>query len=152
MIILAIDPGPKQSAFIVFEADQDIPCIDFGILSNDALLERLHAARVCFFSCGHLAIEMVACYGMPVGREIFETALWTGRFIQAFGGPFTLVYRKDVKLHLCGSVRAKDSNIRQALIDRFGPPGTKKARGKLYGISKDLWAALAVAVTYSDGV
>jgi hypothetical protein len=31
----------------------------------------------------------------------------------------------------------------------FGPPGTKKFPGVLYGISNDVWAALAVAVTYT---
>ncbi|MBV8782506.1 MAG: hypothetical protein JO353_14005, partial [Phycisphaerae bacterium] len=51
--------------------------------------------------------------------------------------------------------RAKDGNIRQALIDRFGPTkeraiGKKKSPGPLYGMSGDCWSALAVAVTYAD--
>ena len=67
-----------------------------------------------------------------------------------------MIYRKDVKLHLCGSPRAKDSNIRQALIDRFGPGkekaiGLKKTPGPLYGVKSHVWAALAVAVTHLDG-
>ena len=33
---------------------------------------------------------------------------------------------KEEKMNLCGSMKAKDSNIRQALIDRFGEVGTKK--------------------------
>ncbi len=41
-------------------------------------------------------------------------------------------------------------NIRQALIDRFGPPGKKKAPGATYGLSGDMWSALAVAVTFTD--
>jgi len=58
-----------------------------------------------------------------------------------------------VKLHLCGSARAKDTNIRQALIDRYGGSaaiGKKAAPGPLYGVSKDVWSALAVAVTAAD--
>jgi hypothetical protein len=60
-----------------------------------------------------------------------------------------------VKMHLCGNTRAKDGNIRQALLDRFGPGkaiacGTKKQPGPLYGVSKDVWQALALAVTWSD--
>ena len=39
------------------------------------------------------------------------------------------VKRSAVKLHQCGSNRAKDANVRQALIDKMGPPGTKKAPG-----------------------
>jgi hypothetical protein len=62
--------------------------------------------------------------------------------------------RKDVKLHLCGSPRAKDANIRQALLDRYGGKekaiGSKHQRGPLYGIRSHLWAALAVAVTYQE--
>ena len=80
-------------------------------------------------------------------------------FIEAWRGHeqngYTLVYRKDVKLHLCGDLRAKDANIRQALIDLFGPGkeraiGKKKTPGPLYGIRKHEWSALAVAVTYHD--
>jgi len=61
-----------------------------------------------------------------------------------------LVPRRDVKMHLCSSVRAKDGNIRQALIDRFGADGTKRKPVPLAGISQHRWAALAVAVTAFD--
>ena len=77
------------------------------------------------------------------------TCVWIGRFTQSAimaGADVHLVYRKDIKLHLCHSVLAKDSNIRQALIDRWGAPGTKKAPGPTYGITNDVWAALAVAI------
>ena len=53
-------------------------------------------------------------------------------------------------MNLCYDSRAKDGNIRQALIDRFGPVGTKKAPGWFYGVSKDVWAAVAVGVTWAD--
>jgi hypothetical protein len=62
------------------------------------------------------------------------------------GGNVTRVFRKDVKLHLCNSPRAKDANVRQALLDRLGPQGTKKAPGPTYGVKSHEWAALAVAV------
>jgi hypothetical protein len=62
------------------------------------------------------------------------------------GGKVTRVFRKDIKLHLCNSPRAKDANVRQALIDRIGPQGTKKNQGPTYGIKSHQWAALAVAV------
>jgi hypothetical protein len=57
-----------------------------------------------------------------------------------------LIFRKDIKLFLCGTMRAKDANIRQALIDKIGPQGTKKTPGPTYGIKSHTWAALAVAV------
>jgi len=96
-----------------------------------------------------LAIEMIASYGMAVGREVFETCVWIGRFQQVWRSPESvrLVYRRDVKLHLCGNPRAKDPNIRQALIDLLGPAGTKKQPGPTYGVKSHAWAALGVAVT-----
>lgn len=148
MKILAIDPGCTESAWIAYDGN----VLEFGKEPNSQLLQRV---RIPQRHLNHLAIEMVASYGMPVGKEVFETVLWIGRFIEAWGGQphggqHTLIYRKDVKMHLCGSMKAKDGNIRQALIDRFGPPGTKANPGGTYGISKDVWSALAVAVTYSD--
>ena len=93
---------------------------------------------------------MIASYGMAVGASVFETCVWIGRFMaEAFsssGRDLHRVFRKDVKLHLCNSPRAKDANVRQALLDRIGPQGTKKAQGPTYGIKSHEWAALAVAV------
>jgi hypothetical protein len=60
------------------------------------------------------------------------------------------VERREVKLHLCGQARAKDSNIIQALKDRFGDKGTKNKPGLTYGMRKDLWQAFALAVTCMD--
>ena len=143
--ILAIDPGSEQSAYICFYNGAPT---EFSILPNEQLLHIIPQ-----FTADDMAIEMVACYGMPVGKTVFDTCIWIGRFIQRWDKPFKLIYRKDVKIYLCNSMRAKDSNIRQALIDRFGETretaiGTKKNPGPLYGIKKDLWSALAIAVTY----
>ena len=76
-----------------------------------------------------LVIEMIASYGMPVGKEIFETCVWIGRFKELAiikNKKVDYIYRKEEKINLCQSMKAKDSNIRQALIDRFGVVGTKK--------------------------
>ena len=104
-----------------------------------------------------LAIEMIASYGMPVGREVFETCVWIGRMVQVSHDPdnVVLVYRQAVKLHLCGTPRAKDSNIRQALLDLYPRTGggktpqigTKALPGPLYGVTSHAWPALGVAIT-----
>jgi hypothetical protein len=81
---------------------------------------------------------------MPVGAEVFTTCRWIGRFEERCKTPVKLVFRKDVKMHLCGTPRAKDGNIRQSLIDKHGIVGTKKNPGPLFGVSSHIWAALAV--------
>ena len=142
MLVLAIDPGPEQSGWCTFDGARLHAC---GIAKN---AELLAAVRVNLHSADDLAVEMIASYGMAVGREVFETVLWIGRFQQAWRDPegVRLVYRHEVKIHLCGSLRAKDANIRQALIDRFGAVGTKRKRGPMYGVRSHTWSALAVAV------
>lgn len=150
-MILGIDPGPKQSAYVFWDwRHQSI--FNHGIFENVEFRHRMKQAYDLFFAEPLIpVIEMIQSFGMPVGKEIFETVLWIGRLIEIFNDLNTkLVYRRDIKIHFCGSPRAKDANIRQALIDRFGPPGVKKNAGILYGIKKDEWSALAIAVYYQE--
>lgn len=143
MNIVSIDPGTTESGWCQF---RDGRIHDSGVMDNHDLVRRLQGMGTW---ADTLAIEMVASYGMAVGREVFETCVWVGRFQQAWHIPESarLVYRRDVKLHLCGSAKAKDANIRQALLDLLGPQGTKKAPGPTYGVKSHAWAALALAVT-----
>lgn len=147
--ILAIDPGPKESAWVLF---RDGKPEQFSNMPNHDAIEWVGGFSWCMSA--QLVIEQVRSYGMAVGEDVFETVFWSGRFAQAWGREFHRIGRQDVKSHLCHSMRAKDANVRQALIDRYGGKadaiGTKKRPGPLYGISGDCWAALAVAVTWSE--
>jgi hypothetical protein len=141
--ILAIDPGTAQSGWVLFDGER---VLQAGVLPNDQMLMACYSRAAD--QADVLAIEKIEAMGMAVGAETFETVHWSGRFYQAWPGNKVLrVTRRAVKLHLCGSMRAKDPNIRQALIDRLGQPGTKKAPGPTYGVTSHAWAALAVAVT-----
>ena len=140
--ILAIDPGPVKSAFVRWDGERVIEC---AWIDNADVRETI---RMCWQS--QIAIEMIASYGMAVGADVFQTCVEIGRMVEAAGGCVSLVFRRDVKLHLCGSARAKDPNVRQALLDRFGPVGKKKTPGPLYGVKSHIWSALAVAVTASE--
>lgn len=142
MRIIAIDPGPNESAYVVIEEGK---IAEFGKEGNGILRIALNHPRLLN---SIVAIEKIASYGMAVGQEVFETAVWHGRFWECVASrDFTVrrPTRKEVVLHVCGSARAKDANVRQAMIDRWGPQGTKKNPGPTYGISKDVWAALAIA-------
>lgn len=153
--ILAIDPGNIQSGYVLAEHDgKEIrKVLDVGKIPNDDMYNVLCSPY------DHLAIEMVAGMGMPVGQEVFDTCFWIGRFwefarVYSMGHPPQKIYRREEKLYLCGCLSAKDKNIRQALIDRYGGVGTKKEPGFFYvngtKFAKDMWAAMAVAVTYFD--
>lgn len=149
--VIAIDPGYTESAWCVLEGDRPL---SFGKEPNSDVLIRVRREWSPLDDKDLLAVEMIASYGMPVGREVFDTCLWIGRYIEAWErrqGKYALVYRRDVKMHLCNSARAKDSNVRAALLDRYGPGrekaiGTKRAPGPLYGLKGDGWSALAVAL------
>ena len=153
-MILAIDPGNKESAYVLM--GYDLEPVKFGKVANEVLLNHLKAGDL-HSGIKHLALEMVACYGMPVGKEVFDTCVWIGRFLECTDiEHFQFIYRKDEKMNLCNSMKAKDGNIIQALIDRFayGVPnkgkGTKKDPGYFYGFKADIWQAYAVGVTYAD--
>lgn len=147
--ILAIDPGETESACVGYDPGTG-ELVHAWIMENVKLARLLRdGAKAC------LVIEDMDSYGMPIGKSTMTTLQWIGRFQEAWPGWCRLITRRTIKLHMCNSVRAKDSNVRQALIDRFGGSrekaiGTKKNPGPLYGIKTHLWAALAVAVTAAE--
>jgi hypothetical protein len=155
--VLAIDPGSERSAWLVLKDDR--PTVAQGMADNADLVRALRLGCLPTGLAGLgdvVVIEQIESYGMAVGREVFDTVWWSGRFAEA-ARPTAVVQlpRRAVKLALCADSRAKDTNIRQALLDRFGGKaaavGRKAAPGPLYGISGDVWSALAIAVTYADG-
>lgn len=140
MNIIAIDPGNIDSAYVVL-GDNGIRVS--GKIPNDELLAKVYSWNT---KSAKLYIEMIASYGMPVGKEVFDTCVFIGRLIEAYGpDKVELVYRTTVKLHHCGTMRAKDGNIIQALKDKYGDKGTKKNPGYFYGTKADIWQAFAVA-------
>lgn len=149
--LLAIDPGPTDSGWCVYDPGSGKPS-DGGIDSNDFVLTLLDNP---FEPVEWVAIEMIASYGMPVSRSVFDTCVWIGRFMQASAFPVERLTRGMVKMHICGQMRAKDANITAALYDRYGGDrkaavGVKAAPGPCYGFKGDMWAALALAITAAE--
>jgi hypothetical protein len=92
-------------------------------------------------------------------RALAPVACESGRFAELWlsetGREALRLGRRAVKLHLCNSARAKDQNVRVALLDRNGSTrqlaiGTKARCRPLYGVTGHSWAALAVGVAFVE--
>jgi len=155
--ILAIDPGTTHSAYTIYNPNTET-IVEAAKVENDALMYKVFDANRALTD---LVIEEIKSYGMPMGQSTIDTCYWIGRFIQAWGAPYTFLPRKTIVTHICGSSRAKDSNVRSALISRFSGRrdvgggkepaiGTKPKPGPLYGFNADMWSSLAIAITYAE--
>lgn len=154
MNILAIDPGSEESGWVRITAGHAI--VDHGIDDNELMLEMLRSERMADM----LVTEYMEPQGLPMSKQSMRTLWWIGRFREAWGRPklYQEVTRRQVKSHICQSQRARDSNIRQALIDRYPASGggktpqigTKSQPGPLLGMTSHCWAALAVGITYLE--
>jgi hypothetical protein len=148
---MAIDPGPKQSGYVVMYEDGDLLP---GVMDNHKLLILSPLAQ-------YLVVERLANHGHKTGGEIIDTAVWIGRFIQAHPVEehVAWVYRKDVWLHsLAGKGKPRyetaDANIRNILTQRYGGKdgaiGNKSAQGPLYDVKSHAWQALALGLYAID--
>ena len=154
MTLLAIDPGTTESAFCLMDEQRNV--LDKGKVRNSAMLDYIW---IMAREIDHLACEMVASYGMPVGAEVFETCTMIGkieRSAELKNIPHSRVFRLEEKVTICHDSRAKDANIRRALIDQYAKhdkergTGTKKNPDHFYGFKSDIWAAFAVGVVALD--
>ena len=118
MKVLAIDPGTTKSGWCLLE---DGAPTDWGWDDNDLVRDLIQNPSDGW---QELVIEDIGNYGTPMGRDTIETIKWMGRFDQAHFDHWkehtTFIMRPTIKTHLCGVASAKDGNVRQALIDRFG--------------------------------
>jgi len=142
--IIGIDPGNKKSGWCLVQG---------GIIKSSGVIENEALLNYSFFAGRDsiLAIEWIQSMGMAVGKEVFETCWWAGRFAQHHAGPVRMIPRGRIKLHHCGSSRAKDGNVAQSLRDKYGQKGTKAAPGYFYGVSSHVWQAFAVAAYVMEG-
>lgn len=160
-MILAIDPGTFQSAYILVDREMLKP-IEFGIIENNFMLEKLRELLTTNIQKKRTipVIEWISSYNQRVGQEVFETCRWAGRFEQIIrhnGLTPIFLNRTDIKKQFMHSIdlplaKINDTVIKAALINRFGSVGTKKNPGWFYGFKKDIWQAYAVVVAYYDSL
>ena len=158
--ILAYDPGNVETAYCLIDTETRKP-IEFGKVKNEDALTYLYdnVNRGEWRKPTAVIIEMVASYGMAVGASVFQTCVMIGRLTEAAvicDVPYDYIYRIEEKTTICHDSKAKDANIRQALIDRFAQhdlkngKGTKKEPDWFYGFSSDVWQSYAVGTTWLD--
>lgn len=152
--VIAIDPGSEKSGVAMVRVSDFLP-IKAAKIDNEQVFvfDAFNPNTDCIF------IEETQNYGMPAGKDLRNTILWSGRFMQHFisrGFCVEFIPRVAVKLALCNSVQAKDGNVIQALVDRFAATqknhgkGTKKSPGWFYGFQADIWQAYALGVVAID--
>jgi hypothetical protein len=137
VIYIGIDPGPEDHGVVWYDSSEKRVIRSDNIITSNLI--------PMIYGCENVCCEWIESYGLKVGRSVFETCLEVGRLVDS-ANEIRLIPRRLIKLHLCGTMRAKDPNVRQALLDKIGPAGTKKNPGPLYGVSGHGWSALAVAV------
>ena len=89
--IFAIDPGNTESAYVLMREDYSLMLTpggnSSGKLDNDFMLNMLKSTCT-LYSSGlvdsslTVVIEMVASYGMAVGKEVFDTCVWIGKMLE----------------------------------------------------------------------
>ena len=150
--ILAIDPGPTASGYVVYVAG-GAPralraCAEASIEELLAELERYRADGGTQVVCERVSAGRVS------GKDILQTCEIVGRIIQAchtLGLPLELRYRREV-LHALGvgGGASKDSLVRGVVLELHpGGCGTKRAPGPLYGVSSHAWQALGLACAFA---
>lgn len=160
MIILAIDPGPKESAYCYVDSNGYKP-LHTGKLFNEHLREIVEHG-----SFDQLVIE--ECIARKwAGREISDTAFEAGRFAECAHrkrcNGFHLISRSMVRGHLTTEKRGGDAIMIQELILLFEPKFyfqwvheeisrpkmiIEAKKGFFKGFKGDIWQAFALAVTF----
>jgi hypothetical protein len=155
MKVAGLDPGPGESGFVVIGTEP------FSVLFHTTELNRSllgivrsydHALAPSRWDA--FGVEWMEQQGIRLTDEVTETVLWTGAMIYEWGwwDRALLVRPREVKKALYGTCYGTDARKRQALIQRFGEPGTKKCPGLLFGIKGHEWSALAVAVVAAERI
>ncbi len=163
MRILAIDPGPTHSGYVILDTEcPDDPIEALGYRDNLFVREFVVNPVGQHAPYDWIVLEKIISNGHPVGNAIFETCVQTGRFIDAWSNDPTChrIPRKDVALAITGTSGVKAGGVKVCLLDRFPQTGggarpaigTKDQHGPLYPMKATTgdhhWNALELAVAF----
>lgn len=147
--VFAIDAGNTHSGWaVVSNLDGEYQLGVFGKWENKALLEEIRKYNDFDF-----AIEYPYPRNSTVPLQVFEMAEWVGRFahvLEECGNRFHRIYRHREKAVMCHSGVATDSQIRASVISVLGGQGTAQNPGPTYGVTGDVWQAIAIGMTFLE--
>jgi hypothetical protein len=148
-MIIAIDPGPKESGYVLIPNEWEMFPESFGKIDNDAL-GILLSEQVK----GDIVIEKPVCRKWA-GREVSDTAIIAGYLAGKTYLPVYLITRSKVRGHF-KCTRGGDKAVKNVMVGRFAPgvpnhgKGLKDSPGFFYGFKSDIWQAYALGVAYLD--
>jgi hypothetical protein len=140
-LIIAIDPGNKISAYLEWDGTQIYKAC---ITTNGQIVTLLESSQA-----EYLFIEKLANMGQVIGREILDTAFWSGRFYQVWEKKKadiitdiddTMILRTTIKKH---HGVTNDSGMRKCLIEKYGKQTTKY-------LKSHLWQAFGLATFITE--
>ena len=157
-VIICFDPGNELTGWCVYDIKEKILLYKHKERNTDVLVKFKNFSEK--YKIKEIGIEYPSSYGMAsVGQTLFDTCCMCGILCQLslnFGVKPELVFRKSVKMFLCNSVRAKDSEVNFRVREYFGEDNTIKNpnefswnkeieenEGYKY-CSNDIYASLAV--------
>ena len=152
MLITAIDPGPRTSGWVRYDATRR------ELIASVAAWDRNRLLWEVEHDIADLTVvEEVACYGQRIGREVMRTIECVALVEHASLVETVRLTRPEVIRHFCGVRNAPKGQVNAALYDRFGGSrsaavGTKSKPGPLHGMTGHAFDALALAIAYSEGL
>jgi len=149
-LVLGIDPGKTIGMCALSQFG--IRAEEYG--SDDSTLTLLRLSVEELRASGWditVVIEGIVPYAQPLDAAVIATCYQIGQLQYALRDLATvkMISRKEVKSHLLGKTTGSDVDVKRALIDALGEPGTKANPGPTYGVKGHGWAALAVAYVAS---
>lgn len=148
--VLAIDPGPVISGWVIFDG---LAVCAAGVDPNEEVLALIDRTGIV----SDVVIERVQSYGRIVGASVYDMVFWSGRFYEAAvtrGYVVHRMYFREVRQHLCGKHPAKERQVWEQILARYGGKlpalGTKHCPGPLMHVRSHARSALALALTWWD--
>jgi len=156
MKVFALDPGSEKSGFVYLNIET-LEIFKFGKVPNDEIKKEIDSLEFEYF-----VVEGIQSYSSKFANTVIATVLFIGGMLErvrlnAPCAQIRVFSPKTIRALVAKTSQATDSMMREAVLDIFAlhlslPKedliGTKKNRGVLHGVTKDVWQALGCALAF----